>query len=488
MCNRSKLTNNVDCLILGAPDRIGYKDTLENIRLHYPKCSFLFDKTTDNILDQNKEYVNYYYPEILYQCVSLVDALRCEGISAEYLIDADIGLLEQQFKYKQFKYIIINGNYFSSIYQYQKIIRTIRKHNSYHKIIIGGTFITNLCKNVSKREKFLLLKLIAADAFVPLYSSTDVITTIIKAWMKEGTLDGVPHVYYVKDGKYRQSASERLEQEREYAIDWSRYQEHLGPVVSLKVTQNCCFSCSFCAIKSDSEKFTLLDLNITEKELKNLDRIDKVQTIFIPDETVNYPEHHFMKYLQILCQNKFHFNWIGYVRCQFITPQIIPLLIKSKCKAVYLGIESGSNDILQNMNKGTTTTEMKYGHQLLRRSGILTCAIFIIGFPGETRETIEKTIGFINDLQPSFYILRRWDCVEGTKIWDQRHQYNIRKYNNEWIHETMSSQEADMYVDWIPSQVEGAVNITDMDTLILFQLMNDGLDYQSVKKIISKGR
>ena len=52
----------------------------------------------------------------------------------------------------------------------------------------------------------------------------------------------------------------------------------------------------------------------------------------------------------------------------------------------------------------------------------------------------------------------------------------------------MSSQEADMYVDWIPSQVEGAVNITDMDTLILFQLMNDGLDYQSVKKIISKGR
>ena len=67
---------------------------------------------------------------------------------------------------------------------------------------------------------------------------------------------------------------------------------------------------------------------------------------------------------------------------------MVKKMARSGCKGVFLGVESGSNQILKNMKKGAIIEFYKDGVRWLREAGIVTVGSFIIGFPGETEETV----------------------------------------------------------------------------------------------------
>ena len=157
------------------------------------------------------------------------------------------------------------------------------------------------------------------------------------------------------------------------------------------------------------------------------------------------------------------------------------------CAGVFLGIESGSQDILQNMNKKATVNEYRRGIDLLRKAGILTFGSFIIGFPGETRESAEETIAFIRDSGIDYYRVHLWYCDPITPIWDQREQFGISGEGFSWSHDTMNCREAGDIIDNIFKTIREPVWIPqyNFDFDSLWHLLYRGMDMRSIKTFIS---
>jgi radical SAM superfamily enzyme YgiQ (UPF0313 family) len=113
------------------------------------------------------------------------------------------------------------------------------------------------------------------------------------------------------------------------------------------------------------------------------------------------------------------------------------------------GIESGDRDQLRRMRKGCREDEAHRGIDLSTEAGINLLLSFIIGYPGETRESIDNTLDFINTLQSNnpgslSYGVYPFFLFPSTAI-DQpeyRADFNLFGRGSEWSHSTMSAQEA----------------------------------------------
>jgi hypothetical protein len=152
---------------------------------------------------------------------------------------------------------------------------------------------------------------------------------------------------------------------------------------------------------------------------------------------------------RMMIKNNFMFDWYSYFRCSNSDEEAFDLMAESGCKGVFLGIESGSPTILKNMNKAATPEKYAYGIKRLHDLGILTFGSFIIGFPGETPQTVDETLNVIKDTRPTYYRAQSWYCEPGSPIDHQREKYGIHGNGFVWTHNTMNSIETMDHIDRI---------------------------------------
>ena len=192
---------------------------------------------------------------------------------------------------------------------------------------------------------------------------------------------------------------------------------------------------------------TLASLDVIEKELDLMLELGDVQNVVFIDDTFNVPFPRFKDICRMMIRKKYPFNWFSYFRCSNSDEEAIDLMAESGCKGVFLGIESGSPSILVNMNKAATIEKYHRGIEMLRRRNIMTFGSFIIGFPGETDQTVKETIDFIKDARPDYYRAQMWYCEPGTPIQLERAKYDINGEGFVWSHNTMESLEAMDHID-----------------------------------------
>jgi radical SAM superfamily enzyme YgiQ (UPF0313 family) len=87
-------------------------------------------------------------------------------------------------------------------------------------------------------------------------------------------------------------------------------------------------------------------------------------------------------------------------RCDLMTPEAAAALRRAGCAEVWMGAESGSQKILDAMEKGTTVAEIYSARENLRREGIRACFFLQFGYPGEGWDEIEATIRMVRETGP----------------------------------------------------------------------------------------
>ncbi len=108
--------------------------------------------------------------------------------------------------------------------------------------------------------------------------------------------------------------------------------------------------------------------------------------------------------------------------------QIRPLA-QSGCRKAWLGIESGSQKVLDSMEKGTTVAQAREVSPKLREAGIEQAFFLQLGFPGETREDITATIRLLKDLLPDDIGISVTYPLPGTKFYESVRKELERKAN-----------------------------------------------------------
>lgn len=383
--------------------------------------------------------------------------------------------------------IAITTTFYISPLPIYEIVNFIRECDINVKIIVGGPFIYNQVRVLEKDKLQFIFNSIGADFFVNSNQGEQALVNIINAIKKDLLYNEINNIYFLNRGEYKDTPiKEENNNLSENIVDWGLFEGRINKNVAVRTSLSCPFSCSFCSYPENAGKYRTIKVDEIEKELNGLEKLGCVKCVFFIDDTFNIPVKRFKSLLKMIIKNKYNFKWYSYLRCQFADREMVSLMKESGCQGVFLGIESGSDKILKNMNKKATVKEYRDGIALLKEFELLTFASFIIGFPGETKETVMETMDFIEKSEVDFYRAYIWYCDTTTPIYKQKANFNIQGSEFEWTHSFMNWKEAYKLRDEIYHNVEKSVAFPDFryDFENILYLLEMGAKLDLIKKFL----
>ncbi|MEO0271418.1 MAG: radical SAM protein [candidate division WOR-3 bacterium] len=214
-------------------------------------------------------------------------------------------------------------------------------------------------------------------------------------------------------------------------IDIDGYFSVVKPVQMVITSRGCPGACRFCAATAMSGGiFRLRSIdNVMEEILEITYRKDE-KNIFFGDDTITANLDRFLKLIKEL--KKHNIKWNAESRVDIITRELCKEMKESGCIALQFGVESGSQEILDRMNKRITLNQIENAVKWAREFGIKVVCSMMMGIPGDTPETIKETIKFAAKLQSKYGAYVVLGCTvpyPGTYISRYPAKVGIKKVN-----------------------------------------------------------
>ena len=396
--------------------------------------------------------------------------------------------LREQLETCEIETAVITTTLYVMAFPILEIIKFIRKYSPKTKILLGGPYVSTQCRTLEQKELVSLFETLGADIYVNSSQGESTLVNILKAIKNEESLHLVKNIAFKEKDKFIiteiETESNKLP---ENMVNWSLFSDRVGKYVNIRTAISCPFKCEFCSFPEHAGKYQTSEICAIEQELDLLKKIPSVQSLYIIDDTVNIPVQRFKELMRTMIKKEYNFSWYCNFRCQFADRETVELMKLSGCVGVFLGIESGNNQILKNMNKTATVEKYIKGVELLKEFGIVMHGGLIVGFPGETYETAMDSFNFIEDSGIDFFRAQVWYCEPITPIYKKKEMYGIEGIAYDWKHNTMDATTASNIVDemflnakktiWTPQY-----NF-DMDHI--FHFMHRGIPMDNIKNIMS---
>ena len=258
-------------------------------------------------------------------------------------------------------------------------------------------------------------------------------------------LSRVPNLAYF-DEQGRVTFTPRLEEEihmDQTAIDWAGIpKEYLRHTLPVNSSRGCYYRCRFCTYHWLFPRVHYRSLNVLREELKAINELGFVRHVRFTDDNFTARNDRIKAVLEMMIREKFSFKWSSFARASALTPELVTLMKRSGCEFLDLGLESGSQKILDNMDKRLSSRQSFEAIRMLNDHGIISRGSFIIGYPGETRDTFFETIDFINESGLPYYQPYLFYYTANTLVHQERQELKLRGLGSAWVHETMDSVEA----------------------------------------------
>lgn len=169
------------------------------------------------------------------------------------------------------------------------------------------------------------------------------------------------------------------------------------PMDTISTSRGCPYHCKFCSTLSRSDYRFRSSENVVDEILFLKNNYNTKSLYFREDNFTGDTDR-----VVDLCTRMIEKNAILPFQCEIrsnaVTPELIKIMKKAGCQRVWFGAESGSQRVLNMINKGATLNHSIKAVQVCRDADVRVGAAFVIGFPGETRFEMEETFRFACDL------------------------------------------------------------------------------------------
>jgi len=220
-------------------------------------------------------------------------------------------------------------------------------------------------------------------------------------------------------------------------IDWPRYQSvwrerHGYSSMNLVTTRGCPFHCNWCAKPIWGQKYNVRSPQNVVEEMAWLKEHFNPDHIWFMDDIMGIQDRWIEEFADLLEQRGLHIPFKSLNRVDLLLRgKTIPALARAGAKIVWVGAESGSQKILDAMQKGTQVTQIYEATRQLHAHGVKVAFFLQFGYPGETREDIELTLQMVRDLLPDDIGISVSYPLPGTPFYERvRHELGERE---NWI-------------------------------------------------------
>lgn len=169
------------------------------------------------------------------------------------------------------------------------------------------------------------------------------------------------------------------------------------PVAPLIVTRGCPFNCAYCgAPKISGRKIRSHSVGFVIRQIEILVKKYGIREIHIEDDNFTMNREFVREFCKELIRKNLGITWFcpNGIRIDTLDENLVKLMKKSGLYIVSIGIESGSDRIRKLMRKNLDTKTIESRVKMIKKCGIDIIGLFIVGYPGETADDINKTIDF----------------------------------------------------------------------------------------------
>ena len=197
-------------------------------------------------------------------------------------------------------------------------------------------------------------------------------------------------------------------------------------------SRGCVYGCAFCG-SAKIKKWRPRDPKKVIEEMQYLMENYDIESFYFGDDIFSFDKQRTIK-LACMIQ-KLNITYRITTRVNLLDEDMLFTLESSGCKVICLGLESGDDQILKNIQKGATVEDARKAVRMVHEAGMKVKGFFIIGLPGETEETANKTIEFAKELNVDYCDFYPYTPYPSTPIWDNPEKYNlevIKPKNSDW--------------------------------------------------------
>jgi anaerobic magnesium-protoporphyrin IX monomethyl ester cyclase len=224
---------------------------------------------------------------------------------------------------------------------------------------------------------------------------------------------------------------------------------------SVVTSRGCPYECIFCSAPQwTGRKVRYRNPSLCVDEIERLAALGFTE-ITIEDDLFTLYRKHFLAVCGELVRRNTGIRWNAFSRVDTISPEIVETMARAGCQAICFGVESGNQEVLDLVKKNSNLAKVKEAMRMTQDVGISALASFIIGLPGETEETLRKTVQFANELHEEFGSLYGFHILApfpGTEVRDRAADYGLEILNSDW-----REYDANHVVSRTPGAAPGAI-------------------------------
>ncbi len=204
------------------------------------------------------------------------------------------------------------------------------------------------------------------------------------------------------------------------------------PSLSILSSRGCPYQCVFCnsIVMGGHQRVRFRSATNVVAEIRQLKTEWSVTSFRFQDDilTINLPRLREMT--AQLRREAITYRCFG--RVDLCTHEVVDLLCEGGCRHMAIGIESGSQFILNRMQKGLTVERIRQGIAAAKAAGLIVRVYLMVGFPGETWQTIQETVDLMLECAPDEFAVYPLIPYPGTQLYQDPAEFGITSINPEF--------------------------------------------------------
>jgi radical SAM superfamily enzyme YgiQ (UPF0313 family) len=316
------------------------------------------------------------------------------------------------------------------------------------KAMLPGSFVILVGPHVSALPEESLGINDAIDA-VALREYEDTLAELAEKLGSGHTAQGVRGLVLRQNGKIISTGERELRDDIDSLPFVSQaYRKHLDykdyfyahsqyPIITIITGRGCPYQCVYCVYPQVfcSRKPRLRSIaNVADEIEYILENFPDVEELMFEDDTLTFDKKRCLEFAEEIIRRGIKIKWSANSRCDVDLETMI-MLKKAGARLFCVGVESGDQNVLDQMKKSMKVERVRQFFQDAKKAGIKLHGCFMVGNPGETRDTLETTLKFAKELNPDtaqFFPIMVYPGTEAYQ-WAKSNGYLTTGDFREWL-------------------------------------------------------
>lgn len=252
---------------------------------------------------------------------------------------------------------------------------------------------------------------------------------------------------------------------------------HGESAISVSTMRGCPYTCKWCSRAVYGQSYRRRDPELVVAELKWIQENYTVDTVWFVDDVFTISHKWLEAFNEQLKVQQVKIRYECITRADRMNEEVLQLLQESGCYRVWIGAESGSQKIIDAMDRRVDVEQVREMIRKSRNYGIQSGTFIMVGYPGETEEDIKETLVHLKSSNPDFYTITVAYPIKGTPLYSETKENFITQ--PEW--DKGSDRQIDFKRNYRRPYYDFAIRWISNEMALHRMEMNGGPNFEKLK-------